>query len=144
MTPFSLRRWIIFVSLVATCACDPPPDVPLLGESDTVDTEETDSFDTADTEYDSETDIDTDTELPAGSTCAEAVLCMVMNMDDALSCMADLDEDDKAAAINLSLCAAMQCLELGDDPLNLGLCLVMSCQEESVDCMGTSITELFP
>ena len=138
MTPVTLRRWMIFVSFVAICACDLPPDTPWESEIDTSDTDDSDLIE------DTGSEIDTDTEASAGTTCAEAVLCMVMNMDDALSCMAELDEDDRAAAVNLSLCAAMQCLEFSDNPVNLGLCLILSCQEESVECMGTSIMELFP
>lgn len=109
-------------------ACDLPPETPF-GETDSETPQETDS----DIEW------ETDSQDETGKTCVQAVLCIVLNPEETLTCFSGLDDDDRTAALGLSVCAATVCADFVDNLLNFGLCLVQDCGPESIDCVQTSI-----
>lgn len=123
------RRMIVTAwTALLLFGCDLPPDVPR-GETD------------SETQQESDSDVEgeTDSETEAGTTCVKAVLCTVLNPEETLTCFEGLDDDDRDAALTLSVCAAQACLDAADNLLNFGICLVQSCGPESMDCIQTSL-----
>ncbi len=109
-------------------ACDLPPD-ELTVDSETASWEDSDTG----------TDSDTETEVAQETHCVKAVLCSVFNPEEMLACFEGLDEDDQAAALDISLCAAASCLDVAGDLPNFGICLVQNCGPEAMECVRTSI-----
>jgi len=108
-------------------SCDMPPD-------ELVEDSETDSADT-----ESEIDSETETDAVAGKTCLQAVLCSVFNPEALLTCFEGLNEDDRTAALQLSLCAGTDCLDVANDLPAFGMCLIQNCGPEASECVRTSI-----
>ena len=108
-------------------SCDMPPD-------EFVEDSETDSIDT---------DSETETDAVAGKTCLQAVLCSVFNPEAILTCFEGLNEDDRTAALQLSLCAGTDCLDVANDLPAFGMCLIQSCGPEASECVRTSIAGAF-
>jgi hypothetical protein len=80
---------------------------------------------------------------PAGKSCGEVIMCVVQCGFTNLTCSAGCAQGASPQAIQeagaLTLCAAQNCLSLGDGGINTGgifQCLIGSCQQQVAGCSG--------
>jgi hypothetical protein len=126
---------LLFGMGAMTTACDMPPDESLDVETDT---SETDSVD-----FETDTGPEQETDSQAYTTCLEAVMCSALNPDQAGVCLDGMDEDNQAAALNLTLCTAGSCVDYIDNFLSFGLCLFQNCPDEAMTCLGSSFIGVY-